>query len=443
MTAPDHALPLDVDAAAGARAAEARRGGPTDPSHDARLRRGIIDTDVSRGLARAVAVAFVAGIFAVPLAQEAMQRARGDDSVLPELFRHRPTRQSLRQFEDDLEQASYAKDWVQPRVQALLTRMGRVGNKKAVVGRDGWLYYEPGVRYVGGPGFLAPGTIDGRERAAREAGGPEIVADPRPAILAFAKALAARGVALVLFPVPDKAMLQPTELHGRAPSLAGGGAPVPRNPDWARFVTEMTAAGVTVFDPTPATLTPGEPPRYLVQDTHWTPEWSGAVARQLADVVARVGRLPAVPPPAWHVALRPVSRVGDIVDMLKLPEGQTVFAPQTVTTRAVVDAAGADWEPDEKADVLLLGDSFTNVYSLDAMGWGTAAGLGPHLALALGRPVDVIAQNDSGAFATRQTLARALAGGQDRLAGKRVVVWELASRELAVGDWKEIDWPTK
>jgi len=126
--------------------------------------------------------------------------------------------------------------------------------------------------------------------------------------------------------------------------------------------------------------------------------------------------------------------------MLKLPEGQTVFAPQTVTTRAVVDGAGADWEPDEKADVLLLGDSFTNVYSLDAMGWGTAAGLGPHLALALGRPVDVIAQNDSGAFATRQALARELAGGSDRLKGKRVVIWELASRELAVGDWKEVAW---
>ncbi|HEV3031270.1 MAG TPA: hypothetical protein VG319_06485, partial [Polyangia bacterium] len=62
-------------------------------------------------------------------------------------------------------------------------------------------------------------------------------------------------------------------------------------------------------------------------------------------------------------------------------------------------------------------------------------------AFALGRPVDVIAQNDSGAFATRQALARELGGGQDRLRGKRVVVWELASRELAVGDWKAVEWP--
>ena len=74
------------------------------------------------------------------------------------------------------------------------------------------------------------------------------------------------------------------------------------------------------------------------------------------------------------------------------------------------------------------------------MGWGVSAGLGPHLALALGRGVDVIAQNDSGAFATRQVLARELDAGSDRLAGKRVVIWEFASRELAVGDWKPIVW---
>ena len=87
MTTPEHALPLDSRAEdAGVRVEAARRGGPTDPSHDERLRRGIIDTEISRGLARVLTVVFVVGIFAVPVVQEVMQRARGDDSVLPELF---------------------------------------------------------------------------------------------------------------------------------------------------------------------------------------------------------------------------------------------------------------------------------------------------------------------------------------------------------------------
>ncbi|HEY8926121.1 MAG TPA: hypothetical protein VIU64_17170, partial [Polyangia bacterium] len=76
---------------------------------------------------------------------------------------------------------------------------------------------------------------------------------------------------------------------------------------------------------------------------------------------------------------------------------------------------------------------------------------GAHLARALGRDVDVIAQNDSGAFATRQLLANALGDAKDeaagakagdRLSGKKVVIWELASRELAVGNWKPIAWPS-
>lgn len=127
--------------------------------------------------------------------------------------------------------------------------------------------------------------------------------------------------------------------------------------------------------------------------------------------------------------------------MLKLPEGRSLFPPQAVTVHQVQDETGASWEPDPTAKVLLLGDSFTNVYSVDEMGWGGSAGLGPQLALALGSKVDVLARNDSGAFATRQMLFRALLAGEDRLLGKRVVIWEFASRELSVGDWKLIDWP--
>jgi alginate O-acetyltransferase complex protein AlgJ len=132
--------------------------------------------------------------------------------------------------------------------------------------------------------------------------------------------------------------------------------------------------------------------------------------------------------------------VGDLVDMLKLPEDQDLFLPLSATIHRVDDDKDEPWEPDPTGDVLLLGDSFTNIFTMGPMGWGSAAGLGPQLALALGRGLDVIAQNDSGAFATRQTLSREIAAGEDRLAGKRVVIWEFASRELSVGDWKPLDW---
>jgi alginate O-acetyltransferase complex protein AlgJ len=417
-----------------------QRGGPTDPSHDAQLRRGILQTYVSRSNALSATLFFLIFIYAVPLSQAILEKIRGDDLVLLDLFRHVPTKASLRQFEDDLDQASYAKEATQPRVQALLTQFGRVGNKRAVVGLKHWLYYKPGITHLGGPGFLERDAIEVRQRAAVEAGEPPIHGDPRPAIVAFQEALSKRGIKLILFPVPDKAMLQPLELHGRG-GPAGHLLPVAHNLDWDRFVGEMRTRGVTVFDPAPPALHSGEAPRFLVQDTHWTPEWMESVARDLAALVGKTVDLPRPASPLkFKRVAQSVESLGDVAVMLKLPQDQRIFVPQRVTIQQVQDDADNPWEPDPKGDVLLLGDSFTNVFSMEPMGWGTSAGLGAQLAFSLGRGVDVIAQNDSGAFATRAALWDALHAGEDRLAGKKTVIWEFASRELSVGDWKPIDW---
>ena len=415
-----------------------RAGGPTDPSHDEELRRGILHTDVARPVAWLLVVGFVLAIFALPLAQIYLEKRADEASPLLDLFRRAPSAENLHRLEHDLEEAAYAKAFVQPRLQLLLSRFGRVGNKRAVVGQAGWLYYAPGVLHVAGPGFLDATLQRSREKAALDASEPAINADPRPAIFEFQRALGQRGIRLVLVPLPDKASIESAPLRGASSTPEAR----PDNPDFARFVAELRSHGVAVFDAR-ATL-PSAPaaPVYLQQDTHWTPAWMEQVAAALGRYVNALGVLP---PPATPLQLttvaQPATRVGDIVDMLKLPEEQALFRPQTVTVHQVQDAQGNPWEADAKADVLLLGDSFSNVFSLEGMGWGAAAGLGPQLSLALGRSLDVIAQNDSGAFATRQALARELAAGSDRLAGKRVVIWEFAARELSVGDWKHLDWP--
>ena len=420
--------------------AGAHRGGPTDPSHDEDLRRGILRTVVTRRTAWALALPFLLLVYAIPIGQIIRDRRAGDESVLLDLFRHAPTRENIRQFEDELDKASTPREFLRPRIQAQLTRFGGYGNGKATIGRGGWLFYTPGITAVGGPPFLDPEVQAARRLAAETAGDPKVSPDPRPAVLDFARFLTGRGIRLVVFPVPDKASLQPLELHGRARDV---GRPA-RNPDAARFAAELEAAGVPVFDPTPDALEPGAPPRFMKQDTHWTPAWMEDVAGRLAAFLVARGLVPRDPGAerarAWKTVARTMSRVGDVTDMLGLPDGQTLFAPESQIIHEVQDAAGTPFEPSERGTVLVLGDSFTNVFSLEPMGWGTSAGLVPQLARALGRDVDVIARNDAGAHATRRMLLDALAGGEDRLAGKTVVVWELASRELAVGDFKPIDW---
>jgi hypothetical protein len=413
-----------------------RRGGPTDPSHDEELRRGILHTAISRPLALAMAGSFVVFIFALPVAQAVLEHVREEPSMLLDVFTRPPTKESFLQYEEDLEKASYPKAYVQPRMQLSLTRL-RVGNKKAVIGHDRrWLYYAPGVQYVAGPGFLDEDVQKTRIKVALDGGEEEVHPDPRPAILDFHRALAARGIRLVLFPVPDKVSLAPVELHGRRPP--GGDIPVAGNRDFPRLVADLRAAGVLVFDAAPEAIDPRDRPRFLQQDTHWAPEWMELVARDLADLLKQHGGLPAREPPTVAVVPQPMSRVGDIVDMLKLPEDQRLFVPQTVTVNQVRAAGGEVWQPRDSADVLLLGDSFTNIYTLGQMGWGEGAGLAPQLSRALGRDLDVIAQNDSGAFATRKLLSEALGAGEDRLAGKKIVIWQFAARELAVGDWRPL-----
>jgi hypothetical protein len=124
--------------------------------------------------------------------------------------------------------------------------------------------------------------------------------------------------------------------------------------------------------------------------------------------------------------------------MLNLPPVQTLYAPQKITIKQVV-AGNMQWRANKKAQVLLLGDSFCNVYSLAAMGWGESAGFAEHLSYAMGEPLDCIVRNSDAAFATREILSRELANGRDRLSDKKLVVWEFAVRELMFGNWKLLD----
>ena len=93
------------------------------------------------------------------------------------------------------------------------------------------------------------------------------------------------------------------------------------------------------------------------------------------------------------------------------------------------------WTKSREAEVLVLGDSFANIYSLSSLGWGASSGLVEQLAFLLQRPLDSITFNDQGAHATRQEMARQMKQNPARLQGKKIVVWEFAARELAFGDW--------
>ncbi len=350
-----------------------------------------------------------------------------------------PSAETLRSWESRLESGSGLRGFVQGRTQSFLTGVLGVGNSKVFVGEKGWLYYQPGLDFVAGPAISDPDALRRRKKKMVDRSlEAEPSPDPGPALLRLRSDLAERGIELVLFPVPDKVSMEPVHLGRRFERSAPGFRPSNRGYD--RFVEGLRREGVEVFAFDPATaFEPGH--RYLRADTHWTPGLMERAARDLATLLRKRVSLPAaVVPSPWGVRDEVRSSGGDLLGMLRLPVGQTVFAPQAVVAHRVTNLEnGSPWTASAGSEVVLLGDSFTNVYSDDSLGWGTGAGFAEHLSLALGLPIDVVAINGGGADGARAEIAGP--GGLERLERARVVVYEFADRDLTTENWKVIPIP--
>jgi alginate O-acetyltransferase complex protein AlgJ len=339
----------------------------------------------------------------------------------------------LSDFERALEDESLIARSLRPPAQALITAWLGAGNERVYPGRERWLFYRPDVEYLTGRAFLEPAQLARRVREAPVSAAPP-EPDPLPAILRFNQDLRARGITLILMPTPQKPGVHPDKLA----SAYGAAPPTLKNPSFETFVGRLDQEGVLVFEPTDSFSTVGrDAPRYLETDTHWRPEAMKTVAEELSRFIAARVSLPGVGAPGFRVERVDVSNVGDTARMLDLPDDVTLFPPETVAISRVLQRDGSLWRPARTADVLVLGDSFSNIYTLESMGWGTSAGFVEQLSYALSRPVDRLVQNDEGAFATRAMLQRDVR----RLEGKRVVVYQFAERELAFGDWKLLGLP--
>lgn len=336
--------------------------------------------------------------------------------------------EGLSEFERVLEDESRIGRALRPRAQAVMTGRLSVGNERVYVGRNGWLFYRPDVEYVTGRPFLEPGQMQRRVRAAPEWTAPP-APDPRPAIIRFKEDLAAKRIVLVVMPTPVKPAVHPEMMTAHMARASG----VVHNASYGAFLDDLKGAGVQVFDPSEALAAARHSgPQYLATDTHWTPEAMESIASLVANVASTVAVLPSVGDPGYVVERIEARSTGDTAKMLDLRDPGALFPQESVWLRRVLQPDGSLWRSSRDADVLLLGDSFSNIYSLESMGWGTSAGLAEQLSYALRRPLDRLVQNDEGAFATRAMLQREPA----RLNGKRVVIYQFAVRELAQGNWK-------
>ncbi|HTM47336.1 MAG TPA: hypothetical protein VL285_01565 [Bryobacteraceae bacterium] len=354
---------------------------------------------------------FLAFIFGIPLTQAGVEIYRGRWPQCFDIFTRPPVEQNLRSFEGELERLSVASQALRPRIQYGWFTLGNPGHK-AVVGKDGWLFYRPDVRYL-----LEP--LDGGS-------------NPLAAILNFRDQLLRRGIHLVVLPVPGKPSVYPDRLRREA--AAGRGL---MDGHTQQLISALRSAGVETIDLLDyfLHLRDGEnlphDAYYLRRDTHWSAQAARRAAEIVADRIKKLGWAPENRT-AYLTRRIAVQRNGDVLRMINIPQLERKYPPETILCDQVLEKdTGALYKDDPNSPVLVLGDSFLRMYQKDEP---LAAGFVAHLARSLGSPVASIVNDGGASTLVRQELARK----REMLDGKKLVVWEFVERDIRFGaeGWK-------
>lgn len=343
-------------------------------------------------------------------------QVRTGTSAPPKLAKTRPSPNpgpSVAAIEHELERHGKSFDqWdkaLQPVMKSLRAKLRALPPKlKALEGEDGFLFFRNSLEYVVG------GDLERQKKGK----------NPLPFIVAFQKALAARGVDLLFVPVPTKVEIYPERLDPKLSAFSGEII----NPYARKFLLALAKAGVEVVDLLPAFLEARQKrPDDLVfqrQDTHWT----DAGLRLAATLIDR--RIEQFP---WHKELARHSqrfttkqatfqRFGDLHS--RLPEARKArYQPEQLLGQQVMASDGGLYVDDAESPVVLLGDSFTGVYQLMEP---EHAGLSAHMAKDLGYPIDLVMSYGGGPNVRNKLLRR----GAEALETKKLVVWVMTARDL-------------
>jgi alginate O-acetyltransferase complex protein AlgJ len=103
-------------------------------------------------------------------------------------------------YEEALQSDSFIARAALPHTQAFTAEFLGLGNEQVYLGRDRWLFYQPDVAYLTGPGFLDPAFQRSRARSGDSSATKAIQPDPLKAIIEFRDQLKSRGIHLVIMP---------------------------------------------------------------------------------------------------------------------------------------------------------------------------------------------------------------------------------------------------
>ena len=371
----------------------------------------------------ALATFFLVLVVSVIVIQTTVEVHRGEGISALEVFRQKPTAAHLRSYERGLEDASVVARALRPWVQFAQFAWLRDGGEKALIGRDGWLFYKPGFDAM----------------VSRGSGNPRATDDPVAAIVAWRDALAARGIQLLVMPAPNKESIYPDYLTRRA--VPGQALISPPTRDLLQRLHSANVECVDLFALFAHARTnaarAGAPPLYLEHDSHWSPAGVALAAQAVAQRLEEKGWVKSGRT-AYREKPLAVERLGDVVRMLQSPQIEKSTVPEKVPCVQVLrEDVGSLYKDEADSEVLVLGDSFLRIYEQDEPG---SAGFIAHLAKELKQPLTSLVSDGGASTLARQELYRRSA----LLKNKKVVVWEFVERDIRLGTegWQPVPLPS-
>src|SRR4051812_38881039 len=177
----------------------------------------------------------------------------------------------------------------------------------AIAGNDGWLFFGGELR------LLSLGKFWGDDaRKVSRAHKPEL-ADPLPAILDFQQQLKARGIELLVVPVPPKASVYPEKIVAGYNAAANDPAPILH-----QFYQELSAAGVDVLDLTAMFVQNRDHPKgpvFCKTDSHWSGIGCVLAAQAIAEKVREKIEKPATAK-EYVAEWKEAEREGDLASLV-------------------------------------------------------------------------------------------------------------------------------
>ena len=344
-----------------------------------------------------------------------------DSSWTPviELFnkkKNQSLNEHLKSFEKNLETALFTETPRKLTQSTLSLSPLKEGNRNVRIGKDGWLFLDNAIESLTGQGPFHDGPFPFQKYGN----------SPVDAIKRFADQLDNFGARLILVSIPSKAMIYPEKINH---NIKG---PI-SHPDAQRLVSELNSLpNLDVLDLTRSLFNLKKDKKvFLKQDTHWTPEAMEEAAKIIAN------HIKSMDINIDKVNLNPKQKegrkaYGDLVEKINIWDG--AFNQESVIAKPIKGNTR-----DRNSKIILLGDSFTNIYSSnEGLGWGNNAGLPEHIASNVGTPIDVISINGGGATKVRKKLAQRRGSSED-MKNKKVVIWAITCRDLFLSQEQCID----